>query len=224
MIKKINVVGIQLDNYTVREMIMNVERMLSDNIFECIQEVDMDTLSLASNDEQVKEMLDSLTYTIISDVGILRAAGVETMQRKHEREEHDFFFELLKRIERNHKTVFLLANKSENITWLEEIISNEFPKVQVVGKIAIDEAVCGEAVVNDINAETPDVIISTMPSPIQEHFLCENKDKLSANLWYGMGDGRFDKKNRGLLGKILNCIKISRLAKNINEYEEQEEK
>ena len=224
MIKKINVVGIQLDNYTVREMIMNVERMLGDNIFECIQEVDMDILSLAAEDEQVKELLDSLTYTIISDVGILRAAGVETMQRKHEIEEHVFFYELMKRIERNHKTVFLLADNVQNIEWFKDKAAKEFPKIKIVGEIAADDAIGDEAVVNEINAETPDVIISTMSSPAQEHFLCENKDKLSANLWYGMGNARFGKKSKNLWSRLRKIIKINRLAKNINEYKEQEEK
>ncbi len=224
MIKKINVAGIQLDNYTVREMIMNVERMLGDNIFECIQEVDMDTLSLAAEDEQVKELIASLTYTIISDVGILRAAGMETMQRKHEIEEHVFFYELMKRIERNHKTVFLLADNAQNIEWFEEKVAGEFPKIKIVGEIAADEAIGGEAVVNEINAETPDVIISTMSSPTQEHFLCENKDKLSANLWYGMGDDKFGKKSRNIWQRLRKLIRVNRLAKTINEYKEQEEK
>lgn len=41
--------------------------------------------------------------------------------------------------------------------------------------------------VNEINALTPDMILSVLPSPDQEHFLMENCEKLSAGLWYGIG-------------------------------------
>ena len=44
-----------------------------------------------------------------------------------------------------------------------------------------------EAVINDMNATTPDVIISVLPSPMQEQFLYEHRDKMNANIWYGIG-------------------------------------
>ena len=44
MIKTIDFAGIELDNYTVREMIMNVEKDMSDHGFHTIEEVNMDTL------------------------------------------------------------------------------------------------------------------------------------------------------------------------------------
>lgn len=224
MIKKINIAGVQLDNYTVREMIMNVEKMLSDNVFECIQEVDMDTLSFAETDEQVREVLDSLDYTIISDTGILKAAGVETMQHEHEIKDKDFFYELLKRIERNHKTVFVLGSNESNVDSIASIIDEEYSKIKIVGKVALETVNNVDSIVNDINTETPDVIISVMPSPEREHFLYENRDKLSANLWYGMGANNFKKNNKRVFNVIKRRIKIIRLAKNINEYKEQEVK
>lgn len=46
MIKTIDFAGIELDNYTVREMIMNVEKDMSDHGFHTIEEVNMDTLML----------------------------------------------------------------------------------------------------------------------------------------------------------------------------------
>ena len=47
MIKTIDFAGIELDNYTVREMIMNVEKDMSDHGFHTIEEVNMDTIMLA---------------------------------------------------------------------------------------------------------------------------------------------------------------------------------
>ena len=52
MIKKIDIAGLQLDNYTVREMIMRVDRRISEKILTTIEEVNMDTLALAESDEE----------------------------------------------------------------------------------------------------------------------------------------------------------------------------
>ena len=74
MIKKIDIAGIQLDNYTVREAIMKSEKMLSNNEFNTIEEVGLATLKFAEQDERVKNIITNLDMTVISDVGILRAA------------------------------------------------------------------------------------------------------------------------------------------------------
>ena len=42
MIKKIDIAGIQLDNYSARECVMAVERMLNENAFHTVEEVNMD--------------------------------------------------------------------------------------------------------------------------------------------------------------------------------------
>lgn len=48
MIKKIDIAGIRLDNYTVREAILNLEREMSDQGFHTVEEVNTDTLMLAA--------------------------------------------------------------------------------------------------------------------------------------------------------------------------------
>ena len=75
MIKKIDIAGLQLDNYTVREMLMRVDRRISEKILTTIEEVNMDTLTLAESDEEVKQSLEACDYTVIADEGILRAAS-----------------------------------------------------------------------------------------------------------------------------------------------------
>ena len=74
MIKKIDIAGLQLDNYTVREMLMRVDRRISEKILTTIEEVNMDTLALAESDEEVKQALEACDYTVIADEGDRGAA------------------------------------------------------------------------------------------------------------------------------------------------------
>ena len=81
-----------------------------------------------------------------------------------------------------------------------------------------------EAVINDMNATTPDVILSVLPSPQQEHFLMAHKDKMNANIWYGAGESSLQKKKHRSIGSILQSkMHLERLKNSIDKYEKNSE-
>lgn len=224
MIKSVDFAGIQLDNYTVRETIMNVEKNMSDHGLHTIEEVNMDTLMLADLDDTVRAALDFVEHTVIAENGILEAVGAGSYQRKHEIEHHDFFYEMMKRIERNHKTVFIIGDVSERTKQVGEYLQRDYSKCEIVGAEALED--CNgatDAMVNEINALNPDVILSILPSPQQERFLMENHEKLSAGLWYGVASRNFEKQGKGILGKIRHVIRTYKLERRLNHYHGDEE-
>lgn len=223
MIKTIDFAGIELDNYTVREMIMNVEKDMSDHGFHTIEEVNMDTLMLAETDELVRKAIGFAEHTVIAENGILEAVGAGSYQHRHEIEHHDFFFELMKRVERNHQTVFVIGDTTEHVektcAFCQSILENARSWEQKRLKTVRG----ADAMVNEINALTPDMILSVLPSPDQEHFLMENCEKLSAGLWYGIGSWDFTKRRQGLLGNIRNLIRTHKLERQLIHYHGKQE-
>ena len=93
MIKKVDILGIQLDNYTVREAIMCVERYLSNNVLNTIESISLQMLIDSETNPVLKEVMSSLDLAIIGEKEIIQAAGLESMQRIRETEENDFYFE-----------------------------------------------------------------------------------------------------------------------------------
>lgn len=178
MVKKIDIAGIQLDNYTTREMLIRIDRCIAEKSFTTIEEVNMKTLELVASDEEVKQALELFDYTVIADEGILKAASADTLQRRHEIEEHDFFYELFKRLDRNHKTVFVLGDSQAAVDEAEEFLKELFDRLEIVGKGVFDETNgTDEGVVNEINIATPEVVLSFLPSPVQEKFFLGIKIK-----------------------------------------------
>ena len=55
MIKKVDILGIQLDNYTVREAIMCVERYLSNNVLNTIESISLQMLIDSETNPVLKE-------------------------------------------------------------------------------------------------------------------------------------------------------------------------
>lgn len=224
MIKTIDISGIQLDNYPVRESIMQMDQEMNSHTLSTVVEVTMDMLLLAQSDERVREALESATHTVVIEMEILEAAGENTMQRKREIDSHAFFFELMKRIERNHKRIFLLGETQLQLQEMEQFLREEFPRCEIGGDAALENCTGAvDAIVNEMNAATADIIISILPSPDQQYFLLDNKDKLSASLWYCMDDSGMMPARHRILHWIRKHIHKKKLEEHMVNYEEKAE-
>ena len=81
MIKKIDILGIQLDDYTVREAIRQVEAFSEENVPKVIERISMQMIMETEQDPVVREVLSSLDLAVIGEKEILEVAGAKTMQR-----------------------------------------------------------------------------------------------------------------------------------------------
>ena len=224
MIKKINVAGIELDNSTVRESILQLEASMGGGRFHTIQEITMNTIMRAEENDKVKEAIQRLSHSIIADVGILDAVGESSLQRKHEIVDRDFFFEFMRRLEKMQKTVFLLGRDVVATQAAHDYIMEEFPKMNVAGLEALENSPNQtESIINEINVVAPTVIISVIPSPEQELFMLENRDKLSAEVWYGIGAALEGQRGHRLLHFVQHAMGVRKLVKSISEYKKLEE-
>jgi N-acetylglucosaminyldiphosphoundecaprenol N-acetyl-beta-D-mannosaminyltransferase len=221
MTKKIDILGIQLDNHSVREAMRKVETYLGNQELNTIEKVSSGMLIGSEQDPVLKEMIKNLDLALIGEKEILKVAGIDTMQRIRETEENDFFFAFFDRMEKDGKKMFLLAETSEQLADAKAKLTELFPELAIDGTFALSECVGNEeAVINEINALTPDVIISVVSSPRQEHFFMEHKDKIGANLWYGLGnlDATFSKRNMRTF--FSGLIHFGRLKSISGKYQE----
>lgn len=189
MIKKIEILGIQIDNYTVREAMLQIETYLSNTVMNTIEAISMEMLVLAQEDETLRECIENLDLAIVNEKEILQAAGVNSPQRIRETVEKQFFTEFMKRIIRNGRTVYLFGETRQQMEKLEQFLSENYEKVKILGSAVMEECVGDfDGVVNEINIASPDIIFSILPTPEQEYFLMENRGKMNAKIWYGLGN------------------------------------
>ena len=219
MIKKIDIMGILLDDYTVREALHQIESFSDDNVLRSIESISMQMLMEAEKDEELRNAISSLDLAIVGQKEILEVAGVGTMQRIKETEENDFFYEFLKRLERNHKRLFLLGETEEKNNRIKEKLIEQYPQLSIVGEYALENCIGDQAaVINEMNAATPDLALSALPSPTQEHFFWEHKDKINARIWYGVGDVEIDGRT-GVKKMVTSLLHRGRLKSSIEKYE-----
>ncbi|MBQ1802365.1 WecB/TagA/CpsF family glycosyltransferase [Lachnobacterium bovis] len=221
MIKKVEIAGVMLDNYNVREILSEIEKDMGSSLMKTIEEVDMAMILNAEKDEHYKEVLENLSFSIMAETGILSAIGENSTQRYHEIENNLFFEEFFKRVERNRKKVFIIGKSVDKIEQFRGVLEQEFPEIIIANTSALDDCVGAyESVINDINAAGADVVFSIIPSPEQEMFLKEYQGLINAGMWYGIGENKKITPNHGIWNKIKNIVRFKRFHKTLISLEE----
>ena len=134
MTKKIDILGLALDNYTVRESITQAEAFLENDMLNIIETISMKMLIGAEEHPAVRGVIEASNLVIIGEKEILQSAGIDTIQRIHETEENDFAVEFFKRLERNRKSIFLLGQSGEQIAREREDMLKVFPRLVKIGR------------------------------------------------------------------------------------------
>lgn len=222
MIKEFIVAGIKLNSYSTIENLTRIGNNLDNNVFTGIEEVYMRTLLLAKEEEDVRKAIEAMDVTIVAETEILEAVGENTILRKREIERREFFFQLMRILERNGYTVYILGESVKEVEETCQYIVDEFPRLKLIGAKALEGSEeSDESVINDINMMAPDVIVSVISSPLQEKFFIEHKSMLSARIWYGAGSEKIIGRKHTLGAKLLRKFREQKL-KNIIERDEKE--
>ncbi len=224
MIKEITVAGIKLNNYNVLENLTKIGINLDNNVFTTVEEIYMNTLLVAKEDELVKTTIESMDVTVVSETGILDAVGENTILRRYEIERRDFFFQLMRILERNRYTIYVIGATTKEVEETCQYLADEFSRLKIVGAKAMEEITgADEMMINEINMEAPDVIVSVLPTPEQENFLAEHRAMLSTRLWYGVGSGKITGRKHSLSAILTKKIRERKLKTYIKEQESLEE-
>lgn len=79
-------------------------------------------------------------------------------------------------------TVMVMSNDISLASLCEERIKNSFDNFEYTGHYIFEEEIDDDAVINDINANLPDILLCSFDSPLQEEWIIENKSKMNVKL------------------------------------------
>lgn len=106
----------------------------------------------------------------------------------------DLMEEFFQMADEKEQKVFLFGAKEETIRLLVDVLTEEYPKMQIVGyRNGYYTPEEESSIVEQISSLAPDYLFIGMPSPRKEHFILKYKDKINAGMLLGVG-GAFDAK------------------------------
>lgn len=228
MSEKMEIAGIWLDNLTVREALERIEGYWDNSVMNTVEAVPLELLVAAGEDEQLKRSVEALDLRIPADRELLRAAGITSPQRIRETVEHQFFTEFMRKLEQDGRSIYLVGDGVAQVDVLKDFLQEYYKRLKLMGGQALEG--CGgdvDRLVNEINTLSPDVVLSVLPTPRQEYFLMENRSRMNASIWYGLGADYAREAGRSTLVRLLRGFRhrgiLHRLLAKYNKNEGKDE-
>lgn len=225
MVKKIRLLGMEIDNFTLREEIKKSESFYDKQELNIIRTVSVKMLNMAAQDQTVRDGIDQADLVVVSDREILTEAGIYSAQRLREAREHQFMREFLQERIYCESSFFLVAKSQADLIAFSEFLKTEYENMRIVGNYVLDT--CGneyDMMINEINAAASDIILSVLDSPQEDAFLMQEKAKISARVWYSLGnDLKQTQKKTSFLCWFQQLIHKGRFKNVIHNYEDRHE-
>jgi N-acetylglucosaminyldiphosphoundecaprenol N-acetyl-beta-D-mannosaminyltransferase len=224
MSKKIEILDIYIDTPTIEEAMDRVQEYLNDTDMHAIEEISTEMVVKAEENETVKHVIEELDFAVVNEPALLKAAKLSGALPIEGDSEEDFFQRFMDFLSVGERTVYLLGKKEKDVDRLKEFFQDHYPKLHFVGELPLEYyELSRDSLVNEINAITPDVIFSVLPTPEQELFLGEYKDKLNAKIWYGLGENSDDVPGGSVVKRFTNrLIQRGKLQSLLSRYEDEE--
>lgn len=186
---KIQVLGLEIDNYSAKDAVKCVMSYMGTEPVNVIEMVTMNTLGKFQQEENAGELFANFDIALASDKGILQAAGVKDERQLKEVEELLFIKMVMRYLHKNSARVLLLAESAADLQKLETYMQEDYANIQVVETATLEEnGASDDKLLNLVNGAEVECVLSALPSPIEEQFICRNKALVNARVWLGLGN------------------------------------
>lgn len=207
----INVFDLEVCVDHAKNLVREVVKHLEDERIYIVNFVTLEPLLQEKDNEDWKKQMQSMDLLIPGGLGVLKTENGMYKAIKREVENHALSKLLIRFLQKNKKTIYLLAYNEEMLTLFQESLRQYGQNIRIIGQSVLQENQSEkENVINEINGLEPDCIFSALPTPFQEAFICENKALLNARIWVGCGTKFIEESQRK---KIRGRVRLFILEK-----------
>ncbi len=221
--KKVSVLGIHLWDMSVRESIRTMGHYLVNHKINVIYFLSTEALLEASANDEMRNFIESMDMIIPMTTDILSAAKVTNRYRIKEVENRQFSKEMLEKLEREQATIFLLSETKEQMEELQLTLSSR-KKLRIVKSVVLEELTGGfDQAINEINQESPQVLISQLEMLRQEQFIYENRKRVNIKIWIAFQSGFAEKPEESVKqGKLRTLVTRTLFKRIVSKYDKNQ--
>ena len=118
--QNLNILGVALTDYSLKESLFMLDGFIKGGGLKTILYLTTPMLIMAGEDAEEKAAIEAMDMTLCGDADILRVAGIKSASRQYEVDNLVFLKEFLRRLARNGRKVYLLAESEEEVNLLRE--------------------------------------------------------------------------------------------------------
>lgn len=210
MNEKIEIMGISLYTCSVEEIIESIN--VHWNQAESLSTYGTLTMKLfmeAQKDPELKAYIEMLDKAVPDDPEVLWAAGLHDSRLEEEISQHDFIGTLFWLLAQYKNHIFILGETVEDAEEMFRYLREKYPDIVVTGRdcLLTGESDQVDRVINEINAVSPQAVLSCSRNYELEKFVKTNRKMINSRVWFSLGNCQDIWKGSGLkpawLGKLM---------------------
>lgn len=208
MSKKISVLDISIDNFTAKEAMKEALSYMESDPVNVIELATIGGLMELGVESGLKDEIGTFDLVLAGDKAILEAAEITESKCLRETEDKTFLKMFLRYLARKHKRIYLLVESEEEGQKLFGHFEDSYRGAQIAGMAKVSaENRADDMLINAINGEEVDCVLSALSSPLQEDLILKNRNVVNARVWLGLGKNGIPVADKGIgRGKISQFL------------------
>lgn len=188
-LNKEEILGVGICNIQKDEFQNIILKDLLNGVKRVVVAINPEKIIKAKNDNTLFSILNQADYQIADGIGIVLASRILKGKIK-ERITGISCLEMICEIaSKNNFSIFLYGSRQEVVIQTKKNLESQYKNLNIVGYI--NGYSNDHIVIEQIQKSNPDIVFVALGSPKQEYWIYENKDKINAKVFLGVG-GSFD--------------------------------
>lgn len=190
MLNKENILGVDVTTLSYDQLRKKVSEDIKKDKKSFIVAINPEKILKAREDKDLMELLNNATYQIPDGMGVVLASRLKKGKIRSRVTGIDCMEMLCGLAAEKKYKVFMYGAKEEVVSKAKSVLEEKYPNINIVGYMNGYEQ-DNEKIIKAINKSKANIVFVAMGSPKQENWIADNKDKLCANIFQGVG-GSFD--------------------------------
>ena len=195
MSKKVNILGINIDNVTESECVETIRQALREKKNKKIFTPNTSIVLSTVKDKKMNHLINSADLLIADGIGLVQASKILNDPLPQRIAGIDMGEKILEIANGDRLSLFLLGGTKESVSTAANKIRDKYRNIKICGihhGFFDTNGAYGQKLIKIINSKAPDIIFVCMGYPKQELWISQNAHKIpSLRLSIGLG-GSFD--------------------------------
>ena len=183
----VNVLGVNVDPLTVEDLHAEIGRLVRGSKRALVLSANANCLNLCHEDPALRDFLNRAEIVLCDGAGVMLAARILGGRIPERITYADWAWQLAAFAAAQGFSLYFLGARPGVAEEAARRLQQRYPKLRIAGAHHgyFDHSVGSpenEAVLQEINASSPDILLIGLGMPLQEYWLMENQHRLNANV------------------------------------------
>ena len=188
MSNKVDILGVQVDSLTMAEAVDKADQFMEEKACALIATANAEMIMRATHDKELKEILNAAALVVPDGAGTVWAAHHLGYQMPERVAGYDLAQELMRLAPARKRRIYFFGSAPGVADKAKKKAEELYPGIEIVGtRNGYFKEADEPAIIADIKAQKPDLLLAALGVPKQEKWLHAHKEELGVPLSIGVG-------------------------------------